>query len=102
MRPISVVYDPMCLRHDPGLDHPESPQRLQTLVQLLHSPAVQALSPHLVAPRDATGVELTRVHSPDYLAQLLAVAGQITYLDADTVNPTAGDTVRVRYELKKQ
>lgn len=92
MRPISVVYDPMCLRHDPGLDHPESPQRLQTLVQLLHSPAVQALSPHLVAPRDATGVELTRVHSPDYLAQLLAVAGQITYLDADTV--TSPDSVQ--------
>jgi acetoin utilization deacetylase AcuC-like enzyme len=92
VRPFSVIHDPLCLRHEPGLDHPESPQRLQTLVQLLNSPAVQALNPHILTPRDATGAELARVHAPEYLQQLLAVAGQTAYLDADTV--TSPDSVQ--------
>ncbi len=85
MRPISLVYDTLGLQHDPGLDHPESPQRLQTLLQLVGSPAVQSLAPELIAPRDATDLELTRVHTADYIAFLHAIEGQSVHLDADTV-----------------
>ena len=85
MLPISLIYDPLCLRHDPGPDHPESPLRLQTLAQLLQSPAVQAMDPHHLVPRDATDVELARVHTRQQLDFLYSLAGKRAQVDADTV-----------------
>ncbi len=92
MRPISFIHDALCLEHKPGPDHPESPQRLQTLMQLVHSPAVDALALQSLVPRDATDAEITRVHTADYLAYLHAISGQHVRLDADTV--ASPDSVR--------
>ena len=85
MRPISLIQDALCLAHLPGPDHPESPLRLQTLMQLLRSPEVEALAPHRLTPRDATPAELARVHTPEYLAYLHSISGMDVRLDADTV-----------------
>ena len=85
MRPISLIHDALCLRHEPGPDHPESPQRLQTLLQLLNSQAITELQPKMLTPRDATDAELLRIHTPDYVAWLHALTGHTANLDADTV-----------------
>ncbi len=96
MRPISLIQDALCLEHDPGPDHPENPQRLQTLMQLVLSPAVQALAPQQLTPRDATDAELARVHSADYIAYLHAIAGQSVYLDADTLTSPQSVAAAIR------
>ena len=92
MIPISIAYDPLCLAHQPGIDHPESPLRLQALAQLIHSAPVQSLHPQFLTTRDATRAELARVHTASHLDFLDAVRGQFAPLDADTaVSPQSID-----------
>lgn len=80
---MTVVFThPACLQHEAGPGHPESPARLQVLLDRLASDgrfAVQAAEP---APRQS----LLAVHPESYLAHLEAVArrgGGV--LDADTL-----------------
>lgn len=84
MAPISIAYDARCQDHNPGIDHPESPLRLQALGAMLNSPAVRALAPTLLTPRDATDAELARVHTRSHLDFLQAVSGKTAQLDGDT------------------
>ncbi len=79
-----VLSHPDCLAHQPVAGHPESPARLQTVLQ-----ALQAL-PELSwrqAPL-ASRAQLLRAHPADYLAALeqyqAAVAEQPIALDPDT------------------
>jgi acetoin utilization deacetylase AcuC-like enzyme len=80
--PVPVFTHDACLAHDPGPDHPESPERLRVLLKRLRA------TPHVdlrEAPR-APIASLAAVHASTYLDQLRAVAergGGI--LDEDTV-----------------
>lgn len=77
-----ITTDRRFLEHEPGMGHPERPARLASILQDLTS----AL-PHgarMAAPRPATEAEIVAVHSPDYLDQLRAFAGQSVSLDPDT------------------
>src|SRR4026209_2628152 len=61
-----VFYDPATLRHEPGNDHPESPKRIEAVME-----AVRALERQgrlsVEAPRPATEDDILLVHTPQYL-----------------------------------
>jgi acetoin utilization deacetylase AcuC-like enzyme len=78
--PVPVFTHPDCIRHDPGPDHPETPQRLLvTLARLRREPRAElreaaAADPDLLSP----------VHPDRYLTQLEAmsrVGGGVLSLD---------------------
>ncbi|HET6906339.1 MAG TPA: histone deacetylase family protein [Rhodanobacteraceae bacterium] len=76
---------PACLRHDPGMGHPESPARLRAVLKALDDPRFAQLE-RVEAPR-ATREQLLRVHEPAYVESIYANAPQSgsLRLDPDTV-----------------
>ncbi|HXQ50890.1 MAG TPA: histone deacetylase family protein [Stellaceae bacterium] len=81
-----------CLAHDPGRHHPESPARLQAVLDGLAGPEFAALERRL-APK-AARADLARAHSPDFVDGILAAipARGHAALDADTiVSPGSGN-----------
>jgi len=74
-----------CLGHQPGSGHPESPARLQAVLQALDHDRFAALD-RVEAPR-ATRRQLLRVHTPEHLARVLqAEPGEDgLQLDEDTL-----------------
>jgi acetoin utilization deacetylase AcuC-like enzyme len=75
-----------CFRHEPGPSHPESPQRLKAVLEVLEAPAFSALE-----WRDApmgTRMQAMLVHDQDYVDQIADVAP-----DSGRVALDGGDTV---------
>ena len=74
-----------CLRHCAGPGHPESPARLQSVLQALDDPTFAALA-RAEAPR-ATREQLARVHDAALIDDIFANAPQQGFVrfDADTV-----------------
>lgn len=67
--PIHVVYEPFLLRHDTGGDdHPESPARLQKIIERL-SNGFLAEKLRLIPAQKATHELLQAVHRIEYLAR---------------------------------
>jgi acetoin utilization deacetylase AcuC-like enzyme len=69
---IAVYTNSICLKHDPGPDHPETPARLQAVLERLRKEAivrVHEAEPSAVAP-------LLAVHSTAYLKSLEAISGR--------------------------
>ncbi|MBV8889734.1 MAG: histone deacetylase family protein [Alphaproteobacteria bacterium] len=88
----TVLYThPACLSHDPGSFHPESPARLQAVLQALETPEFAALD-RRAAPA-ATVEDLVRVHPRQLVNALLGAVpetGRVA-IDADTVmSPGSG------------
>jgi acetoin utilization deacetylase AcuC-like enzyme len=75
-----------CLRHEPGPSHPESPQRLKAVLEVLEAPAFSAL-----AWRDApmgTRMQAMLVHDQEYvdtIADLAPDSGRVALDGGDTV-----------------
>lgn len=69
-----VFCHPDCLLHEVGADHPETPERLQSILR-----GCARLSPDLPiswqVPCPAQIEDLSRVHDPDYLARLERACG---------------------------
>jgi acetoin utilization deacetylase AcuC-like enzyme len=80
-----VFIDPECLLHDPGPGHPESPQRLQTLLQLLRRQDIRHLPHTMFQGRLATLLEVQRVHTPAYVHRVQQTEGLRVRLDNDTI-----------------
>lgn len=78
-----VFTHPACLQHDPGPDHPESPQRLQVVLDALHGAFPHRLDWHQ-APSAKRG-DLARVHDAA-LIDLVLRAQQVPLrqIDMDT------------------
>lgn len=78
--PIPVYTHPSCLQHDPGPDHPETPERLQAVLKRLRTEpgvAIREAAPAARAP-------LLAVHPDPYLASLEAMSargGGVLFLD---------------------
>jgi acetoin utilization deacetylase AcuC-like enzyme len=72
------------LAHRPGVGHPESPERLQAVLDALDA-ADLGLDRH--AATEAAVADLERLHPADHVARLLAAAPDsgLRQLDADTV-----------------
>ena len=83
-RRTGIVKDDKYLKHCPGKDHPECPERLQVLYAMLEDPDMAGRFKE-VSARSATQEELHRVHSPQYVRELEATEGvDFTSLDSDT------------------
>src|SRR4030042_7074083 len=83
-----IVKDMRYLRHGPEHGHPESPQRLISIYEMLDNPDMSWKFAWIDA-RYATREELERVHLPSYIDYIAATAGKTRMLDPDTV-ATAG------------
>jgi acetoin utilization deacetylase AcuC-like enzyme len=81
----AFIYHPDCMLHDMGRHHPECPARVGAIEdQLIASGLMPGLDVH-EAPL-AQREHLERVHAPDYVAALEAVAPEhgVVHLDPDT------------------
>jgi acetoin utilization deacetylase AcuC-like enzyme len=75
-----------CLRHEPGEEHPECPDRLRAVLKALDQEDFSELIRD-EAPQ-ATIEQLSRVHPKNYVEAILGIrpaAGESVALDADTV-----------------
>ena len=80
-----VVKDGRYLEHvmDPG--HPESPDRLRAVYQMLEEEQMRGLWLEEISPRPATREELETIHTPAYIDLVASTAGKShVRLDADT------------------
>jgi acetoin utilization deacetylase AcuC-like enzyme len=90
MTPTLLLTDPLFLRHQPGVDHPESPARLARVLALLERQPIPGTERQ--APRPATEEELAPVHTPRLREALLRLRGRSASIDADTaVSPESYD-----------
>ncbi len=87
---VHVIWHPSSLLHDPGRGHPESPARIQAILDELRGSQYGDIVEWSEAPA-ATPEQLQRVHPPDYLERLEAMAGRgggmvdgDTFLSADS------------------
>jgi acetoin utilization deacetylase AcuC-like enzyme len=82
MKKVGYIYDDIYLKHDTGLGHPESPQRLISINKYLE-PLKEKLI--LIKPRKATAKEITLIHDTYYPQEIMdfCSAGG-GYLDPDT------------------
>jgi acetoin utilization deacetylase AcuC-like enzyme len=80
----ALFTHPGCLLHDNGPGHPESPQRLKSILAELEAPAYAALL-RREAPA-ATREQIARVHRESYIDKILARVPQQGHvpLDPDT------------------
>jgi acetoin utilization deacetylase AcuC-like enzyme len=79
-----IFTHPVCIKHDPGPGHPESPARLTAVLEALHRPQFAALDWR--EARRATRTEIERVHDPEYVSEILSAVPQTgrVSLDLDT------------------
>jgi acetoin utilization deacetylase AcuC-like enzyme len=85
----AYISHPLCLKHDMGEHHPESPARIHAIEDQLIASGLLNYLQHHDAPA-ATREQLLRVHDADYIASIeSSVPTQgIVQLDADTaLNP---------------
>ena len=81
-----IVHSAVCLKHQPGAGHPESPARLDAVLRGIGNsvPAARLLR---IASRCATRSELELCHTPEYIetaeAQIRAGYSQISTGDTD-------------------
>ncbi|MFL5250984.1 MAG: histone deacetylase [Myxococcales bacterium] len=77
-----LLYDDAGLRHDPGHGHPESPERLRAIWEDLSARPVPGTE--IAAPPAASEEQLSRIHGPDYVREILSLRGRKLRLDPDT------------------
>jgi acetoin utilization deacetylase AcuC-like enzyme len=77
-----LLTDDCMLEHDPGPEHPESPDRLRAILNDLRESPISGAT--WGKPRPATLAELSQVHSAHYVEELSTLAGRSVQLDPDT------------------
>ncbi len=83
--PTLILRDEIYIKHEPGLWHPESPERLKTIYSALDNRLSDSPGFEQVAPRAATRQELAWNHDPAYIERISRTAGVEHYqLDPDT------------------
>ena len=85
----AYISHPLCLRHDMGAHHPESPARIHAIEDQLIASGLLHYLQHHDAP-EATLEQLSRVHDETYIASIeSSVPPQgVVHLDGDTaLNP---------------
>jgi acetoin utilization deacetylase AcuC-like enzyme len=84
MQRVAILRDSLFMKHSNGPWHPESPDRLRAIGQMLAAfPRREELQE--LPARDASVAELARVHTDGYIRQIEATRGrELTVLDPDT------------------
>src|SRR4029434_5197648 len=80
-----VFYDPTTLKHEPGTNHPERPQRMTAVLESVR--ALEKLGRVSVAtPRPASEDDILSVHTLPYMSKVRAeiAAGRRTLSTGDT------------------
>ncbi len=77
-----LVWDSRFLAHDPGAGHPESPARLQAIIEQLQKHATHNTT--VAAAREASDDEVALVHTAWHVDRLRTFAGLDAALDEDT------------------
>ena len=78
-----IVRSDIFLEHDPGVWHPESPKRLETIYSFLDAAFFPDLQ--IVTPRPATREEISLVHEHDHYQKMAETSGKTQCLiDSDT------------------
>lgn len=91
---MSTLYytHPICIKHDNGSWHPESPERLETINRVLEQEAFQHLDRRIAPEARVEDIEL--VHDPRYVRLVfdnVPTSGHV-HLDADTaMSPASGE-----------
>jgi acetoin utilization deacetylase AcuC-like enzyme len=82
---VAIYTHPICLAHDPGPGHPESPSRLAAVLEALDGPQFAALA-RIEAPA-ATREQVARVHTRELADTLIDLPPFTGWrrIDADTV-----------------
>jgi acetoin utilization deacetylase AcuC-like enzyme len=89
MKNVGFLYDEVFLRHEPPVWHPDSPDRLVSIIVALKA---SGLWPKLlpITPRRATVDDLGRVHTREYIEKIITFgAGELdpdTYLSEGTLD----------------
>jgi len=79
---LAIIKDDRYLEHNPGDGHPESPERLRVIYDLIEK---EFNDLPLIEPRVATEDELSSVHDPFYIKTVAKTEGRaFSRLDADT------------------
>lgn len=93
MRTISLIYSEQFLKHDTGSNHPESPDRLKSIVQRLKKLEYKN-NIRWIKPKKVSKKTLLKIHSEEMInnVELLSKKGG-GYLDADT--PISSDSFEV-------
>lgn len=79
-----IVKDWRYVEHDMGAAHPESPQRIRAIYEMLEEEKEFA-SLILIPPRTATKKEIALIHTQEYIEQIEETGGrERVYLDPDT------------------
>jgi acetoin utilization deacetylase AcuC-like enzyme len=82
MSNLAIIRDDRYLEHHPGDGHPESPNRLRVIHDLLDKEFADLPK---IAPRLATEAELALVHDPFYIQTVANTEGRVhAQLDPDT------------------
>jgi acetoin utilization deacetylase AcuC-like enzyme len=86
----------ICLQHDPGPGHAESPSRLRAVLQALDQDRFAGVD-RIEAPR-ATREQLLRVHTPEHVDRILGIApaSGTVRLDEDTLMSAASAEAGLR------
>ncbi len=89
-----VITDKRFLDHDPGAGHPESPARLEAVLDDLARAPVAGVT--VQEARFATNAEIETVHPAEYREALASLGGHRARLDPDTVmSPGSWDAARL-------
>jgi acetoin utilization deacetylase AcuC-like enzyme len=64
--PSALLLDPIYKEHETSWDHPEAPERIDALIEALDDFPAQRIPPH-----EAAFEEVTRVHDPRYVENVL-------------------------------
>jgi len=84
-RRTGIVKDSRYLQHSAGAFHPESPERLAAVYEMLDNPNISWKYSH-IEPREASREEIAYVHTLPYIDSIACTAGKsCTFLDPDTV-----------------
>ncbi len=78
-----LLHDPLFLQHLTGAGHPERPERLTAILEVLARAPVDGTL--LRSPTPASPEALAATHHAAFLEQLAAARGKVVQLDADTV-----------------
>ena len=80
--PVLLIHSDRFAEHQTPPGHPERPERAEVMDAVAERWRMRGIE--IVAPREATRAQLSRVHDGEYLRQISETAGRATALDPDT------------------
>lgn len=84
MKRLGIVLDKLYVDHDNGMGHPESPERILAILDMLKETGLLE-EVVTIPPRDATKDEISLVHDPGYFDFIQSTRGRPrVFLDPDT------------------